>query len=67
MSMKRSLQWGRNLSVAEPRALAAAAPFAGRASMGPQPFSRGNYAERQRDDVLDSMLQWGRNLSVAET
>ena len=36
------LQWGRNLSVAETRRRAAIYESAQDASMGPQPFSRGN-------------------------
>ena len=61
-----TLQWGRNLSVAETGRARTRADFGPRASMGPQPFSRRN------DEAISWMnspeaLQWGRNLSVAET
>ena len=59
-----SLQWGRNLSVAEGAGRPSAAP-AGRASMGPQPFGCGRDRMEATIDP-QAWLQWGRNLSVAE-
>ena len=59
------LQWGRDLSVAEGRGLAAGARRQFVASMGPRPFGRGRFeASDSRKDT--SSLQWGRDLSVAE-
>ena len=65
LQLRRLLQWGRNLSVAE----GPVGIFLGcgrcHASMGPQPFGCG----RPNDMVViapRAPLQWGRNLSVAE-
>ena len=60
-----TLQWGRNLSVAEGQAESRLTGGAPLASMGPQPFGCGRVVVDLADTVAE-LLQWGRNLSVAE-
>ena len=61
-----SLQWGRDLSVAEGAGLDGPRRSRHGASMGPRPFGRGRRRPRAALPCLCGLLQWGRDLSVAE-
>ena len=60
-----TLQWGRNLTVAEGHLAAGGRLGRPMASMGPQLDSCGRMMPSRYDEVQDG-LQWGRNLTVAE-
>ena len=62
-----TLQWGRDLSVAETWVCVEVELRIGSASMGPRPFSRRDIAQSLGVSESNLSLQWGRDLSVAET
>ena len=61
-----TLQWGRNLIVAEGRRRGRPTKEANATSMGPQLDSCGRGPDHHSDPSPDQKLQWGRNLIVAE-
>ena len=63
---RATLQWGRGLSAAEMRGRAGEPGRSRAASMGPRPFSRGNYQDEYERRNKVCQLQWGRGLSAAE-
>ena len=63
-----TLQWGRDLSIAESQSSATLRrPELGHASMGPRSFDRGKERARSRLRTIRVGLQWGRDLSIAES
>ena len=62
----RSLQWGRDLSVAEGGKALRCKDKQAQASMGPRPFGRGRAPRASELSKSCTLLQWGRDLSVAE-
>ena len=61
-----SLQWGRNMRVAESRPVGGHTRARRETSMGPQHESCGKYVGTV-DIVIAVQLQWGRNMRVAES
>ncbi len=61
-----SLQWGRDLSIAEFRGQARPKNPPTRASMGPRSIDRGIHVLGYTAEEVDRLLQWGRDLSIAE-
>ncbi len=61
-----SLQWGRDLEVAERKLQPISRTDRARASMGPRLGSRGKWRTARVIDEL-AELQWGRDLEVAES
>ncbi len=66
MPRQITLQWGRDVSVADVWNADAARVIRRRASMGPRRFRRGCRDELNFDHEDLSVLQWGRDVSVAD-